>query len=151
VKGKKEAHRNALMLAFALTGFVMCGAALPIVMAWQETHYYLKYVDDMYTDWDHDGWCELITIARNQGPNLAPLTLDTDYDSTFPPWNLYTDSTGQTKVSDTQRIGWARFICQEWRRIWWVYTLVREEEPILNTKVTYHGYGVFSYYDWYVP
>ncbi len=137
MKNKLEAHRNAFLLAFALTAFIIGAGGIQVASAYDDDHVNYVQMTGLGLPW---GFMVIETTAYNSGTQLGSVTVSQDCDTYFP-LSVYGTGTGVAYLNSQQKLAYGTFS---------IYTLIfLFYTPTLYTEITYIPIDDFRYQDWW--
>ncbi len=132
MKSKSEAHRNAFLLAFALTAFIVGVGCIQVASAYDDDHMYYVPI----TPW---GWMRLMTTAYNSGPYLGTVYVSQAAFEGYPLGVLCSGFDVATVDSYT-KLAYGNYVVYIWG--------LPAYYPVLYTEITYEATNNFYYDDW---
>jgi hypothetical protein len=142
MKQRLEAHKNALLLSFALTALIVGIGCVPVANAYSSFHHYVVGIFCGPIQWGHMG---LATTAYSSGSHLGTVITSQTSDAN---WPLTVSENGAmvTTVDAYTAIASGSFTVQSW--ILWILP-IRTQTYTLYTEVGYEPNNNFFFYDWY--
>jgi hypothetical protein len=143
MKSKLEAHRNALLLALALTAMLVGVGGVQVASAYSSSKHYVVPIMAGVIQWGHMG---LATTSYNSGSQLGLVSVSQTSDAWYP-LTISRDGCRASYVNSQTKLASGDFTVKSWI----LYILpIYETSYILYTQVTYQATNHFYYSCWFV-